>query len=155
MKLFRSKSDTDTDPYDEFIASIKLVSGEEILSKVVVDYSNQQEQIIIDNPVVCQEVRSHGANIPLGYKFEPWMKMSDEDVFILTLDKVITLSEIKDIQVIDTYNAIVEDGFKRKHPEITKDMGYINSVDKARDLIKKLYDGESASKEPKEPKKDL
>ena len=83
------------------------------------------------------------------------MKMSDEDVFILTLDKVITLSEIKDIQVIDTYNAIVDEGFKRKHPEITKDMGYINSVDKARDLIKKLYDGESASKEPKEPKKDL
>tara|TARA_B100000424_G_scaffold171947_1_gene132561 strand:+ start:746 stop:1204 length:459 start_codon:yes stop_codon:yes gene_type:complete len=148
MKLFRSKSDGSRDPYDEFLASIKLVSGEEILSKVVVDYSNDREQVIIDNPVVCQEVRSSGANIPLGYKFEPWMKMSDEDVFVLTLDKVITLSEIRDKQVIDTYNAIIEDGFKRRHPEITKDMGYVNSVDKARDLIKKLYDGDSASKEP-------
>ena len=155
MRLFRSKSDKGRDPYDEFIASIKLVSGEEILSKVVVDYTSEQEQIIIDNPVICQEVRSSGANIPLGYKFEPWMKMTDEDVFVLTLDKVITLSEIKDIQVIDTYTAVVEDGFKRRHPEITKDMGYVNSVDKARDLIKKLYDGESATKEPKEPKKDL
>ena len=155
MRLFRSKSDDSRDPYDEFLASIKLVSGEEILSKVVVDYSNDREQVIIDNPVVCQEVRSSGANIPLGYKFEPWMKMTDEDVFVLTLDKVITLSEIKDIQVIDTYTAVVEDGFKRRHPEITKDMGYVNSVDKARDLIKKLYDGESATKEPKEPKKDL
>ena len=148
MRLFRSKSDDSRDPYDEFLASIKLVSGEEILSKVVVDYSNDREQVIIDNPVVCQEVRSSGANIPLGYKFEPWMKMSDEDVFVLTLDKVITLSEIRDKQVIDTYNAIIEDGFKRRHPEITRDMGYVNSVDKARDLIKKLYDSESASKEP-------
>ena len=148
MRLFRSKSDGSRDPYDEFLASIKLVSGEEILSKVVVDYSNDREQVIIDNPVVCQEVRSSGANIPLGYKFEPWMKMSDEDVFVLTLDKVITLSEIRDKQVIDTYNAIIEDGFKRRHPEITKDMGYINSVDKARDLIKKIYDAKSASKEP-------
>ena len=148
MRLFRSKSDDSRDPYDEFLASIKLVSGEEILSKVVVDYSNDREQVIIDNPVVCQEVRSSGANIPLGYKFEPWMKMSDEDVFVLTLDKVITLSEIRDKQVIDTYNAIIEDGFKRRHPEITRDMGYVNSVDKARDLIKRLYDSESASKEP-------
>ena len=148
MRLFRSKSDDSRDPYDEFLASIKLVSGEEILSKVVVDYSNDREQVIIDNPVVCQEVRSSGANIPLGYKFEPWMKMTDEDVFVLTLDKVITLSEIRDKQVIDTYNAIIEDGFKRRHPEITRDMGYVNSVDKARDLIKRLYDSESASKEP-------
>ena len=150
MKLFRSKSDDSKDPYDEFLASIKLVSGEEILSKVIVDYSESEEKVIIDNPVICHEVRSHGANIPMGYKFEPWMKMSDEDVFVLSLDKVITLSEIKDIGIIETYNHIVENGFKRMHPELNREMGYLNSVERARDIIRKLYDGEDASKKPKE-----
>ena len=152
MKLFRSKSEDNKEPYDEFIATVKLCSGEEILTKVIVDYSSEEEQIIIDNPVVCTEVRTAGASIPLGYKFEPWIKMSEEDVFILNLDKVITLSEIKDDLVIKTYNNIVEGGFKRTHPDIDRSMGYINSVDNAREIIEKLYKSDSASKEPK---KDL
>ena len=152
MKLFRSKSDSNKEPYDEFIATVKLCSGEEILTKVIVDYSSEEEQIIIDNPVICQEVRTPGANVPLGYKFEPWIKMSEEDVFVLNLDKIITLSEIKDDLVIKTYENIVESGFKRTHPDLDRTMGYINNVDSARKIIEKLYKSDSASKEPK---KDL
>ena len=152
MKLFRSKSESNKEPYDEFIATVKLCSGEEILTKVIVDYTSEVEQIIIDNPVICQEVRTPGANVPLGYKFEPWIKMSEEDVFILALDKVITLSEIKDDLVIKTYNNIIEGGFKRQHPDLDRSMGYVNNVDSARKIIEKLYKADSASKEPK---KDL
>ena len=152
MKLFRSKSEKNEEPYDEFIATVKLVSGEEILTKVIVDYTTTVKQVILDNPVICQEVRSHGANVPLGYKFEPWMKMSDEEVYIVDLHNIITLSEIKDDIVIKTYNNIVDGGFKRQHPDLDRQMGYVNSVDKARQIIEKLYKSDSASKEPK---KDL
>ena len=152
MKLFRSKSENKKEPYEEFVATVKLVSGEEILTKVIIDYSSKEEQIIIDNPVICQEVRSHGANVPLGYKFEPWIKMSDEEIYIIDLEKIITLSEIKDDLVIKTYNNIIEGGFKRQHPDLDRQMGYVNSVDKARQIIERLYKSDSASKEPK---KDL
>ena len=152
MKLFRSKSEGKKEPYDEFIATVKLVSGEEILTKVIVDYSSEEEQIIIDNPVVCSEVRTPGANVPMGYKFEPWIKMTEEDIFVLALDKIITLSEIKDDIVIKTYNNIIEGGFKRQHPDLDRQMGYVNSVARAREIIEKLYKADSASKEPK---KDL
>jgi len=152
MKLFRSKSENNKEPYDEFIATVKLVSGEEILTKVIVDYTTQVEQVILDNPVICQEVRSVGANVPLGYKFEPWMKMSEEEIYIVDLNKIITLSEIKDDLVIKTYNNIIEGGFKRQHPDLDRQMGYVNNVDKAREIIEKLYKSDSASKEPK---KDL
>ena len=148
MKLFRSKSDKNKEPYDEFVATVKLVSGEEILTKVIVDYSSEEEQIIIDNPVVCSEVRTPGANVPLGYKFEPWIKMTEEDVFVLSLDKIITLSEIKDDLVIKTYHNIIEGGFKRQHPDLDRSMGYINDVDSARKIIEKLYKAKDASKEP-------
>ena len=152
MKLFRSKSDNNKEPYDEFVATVKLVSGEEILTKVIVDYSSEEEQIIIDNPVVCSEVRTPGANVPMGYKFEPWIKMTEEDVFVLNLDKIITLSEIKDDLVIKTYENIIEGGFKRQHPDLDRSMGYVNDVDSARKIIEKLYKAKDASKEPK---KDL
>ena len=150
MKLFRSKSDSNKEPYDEFIATVKLCSGEEILTKVIVDYSSEEEQIIIDNPVICQEVRTAGANVPMGYKFEPWMKMSDEDTFILHMTNIITISEVKDKMVLGTYNDVVQKGFSRDpNPEITRDMGYLNSVNNARSIIEKLYKGEDASKESK------
>ena len=148
MKLFRSKSEDNKEPYDEFIATVKLCSGEEILTKVIVDYSSEEEQIIIDNPVICQEVRTAGANVPMGYKFEPWIKMTEEDVFILNLDKIITLSEIKDDLVIRTYENIIESGFKRQHPDLDRSMGYVNDVDSARKIIEKLYKAKDASKEP-------
>ena len=152
MKLFRSKSEKNKEPYDEFVATVKLVSGEEILTKVIVDYTDTVEKVILDNPVICQEVRSMGANVPLGYKFEPWIKMSEEDIFIVDLDKIITLSEIKDDLIIKTYNNIIDGGFKRQHPDLDRQMGYINSVDDARKIIERLYKSDSASKEPK---KDL
>ena len=140
MKFSKSKSD---DPYDEFYASLKLVSGEEILALVVVDNTGKPENIVISNPVVCQEIRSSGTNIPMGYKFEPWMKLTDDDTYVLPLEKVITLSQITSNEIVDTYKDVVEYGFKPTNPDLTKDMGYINTVSKARDMLEKLYRSKS------------
>ena len=138
MTSSKSKSD---EPYEDFLAAIKLVSGEEILSKVVV-CSDDDDRIILENPVICQEVRTPGANIPMGYKFEPWMKLTDEEVFIIDLNRVITISEISDEEVLKTYDTIVKSGFTRNSPEITREMGYINSVERARKSFETLYNTE-------------
>jgi len=136
MKSSKSKSD---EPYDEFYASLKLTSGEEILALVMVDNSGVPEDIVVSNPVVCEEIRSSGTNIPMGYKFEPWMKLTDDDTFVISLKKVITISQINSTELINTYKELVEHGFKATNPDLTKDMGYINSVSKARDILEKLY----------------
>ena len=135
MKFSKSKSD---EPYDEFYASLKLTSGEEILALVMVELG-ETENIVVSNPVVCQEIRSSGTNIPMGYKFEPWMKLTDDDTFIISLEKIITISQINSNELIDTYNDLVKHGFKATNPDLTKDMGYISNVSKARDILEKLY----------------
>ena len=136
MKFSKSKSD---EPYDEFYASLKLTSGEEILALVMVDNHGLPENLVVSNPVVCQEIRSSGTNIPMGYKFEPWMKLTDDDTFVVSLEKIITVSEINSSELIDTYKDLVKHGFKATNPDLTKDMGYVNSVSKARDILEKLY----------------
>ena len=142
-----TSSKSQSEPYDEFVATIKLVTGEEILTKVIVNNDASEETVIIDNPLICQEVRTHGANIPLGYKFEPWMKMSEEDVFIIHMTSIITMSEIKEKQVIVTYNEVVKKGFQRGDPNLTREMGSIGTVKDCRDMIEKLYKGEDATKD--------
>ena len=140
MKSSKSKSD---EPYDEFYASLKLVSGEEILAMVIVDNTGKPDNVVISNPVVCKEIRSPGTNIPMGYKFEPWMKLTDDDTYVLPLEKVITLSQITSEEIVDTYKDVVDHGFKQTNPDITKDMGYINSVSKAREMLEKLFKSKS------------
>ena len=135
MKFSKSKSD---EPYDEFYASLKLTSGEEILALVMVELGTT-DNLVVSNPVVCQEIRSSGTNIPMGYKFEPWMKLTDDDTFVISLEKIITVSEINSSELIDTYKDLVKHGFKATNPDLTKDMGYISSVSKARDILEKLY----------------
>ena len=98
MKFSKSKSD---EPYDEFYASLKLTSGEEILALVMVELG-ATDNLVVSNPVVCQEIRSSGTNIPMGYKFEPWMKLTDDDTFVISLEKIITVSEINSTELIDT-----------------------------------------------------
>tara|TARA_R100001510_G_C7621310_1_gene182175 strand:+ start:456 stop:920 length:465 start_codon:yes stop_codon:yes gene_type:complete len=148
MTSFKSKSN---EPYEEFLAAIKLVSGEEILSKVVI-CNDDHEKVILENPVVCHEVRTPGANIPLGYKFEPWMKLTDEEVFIVDLQRIITISEINDKEVTKTYDNIIKTGFTRSHPELTKEMGYAGSVEKTRQVLEGLYLQNSDPKNtPKKP----
>lgn len=143
-----TSSKSQSEPYDEFVASIKLVTGEEILTKVIVNQDTADETVIIENPLICEEVRSHGANIPLGYKFEPWMKMSEEDVFIIHMTSIITMSEIKEKQVIVTYNEVIKKGFRSSgDPNLTREMGAIGSVKDCRDMIEKLYKGEDATKD--------
>ncbi len=144
-----SKSSSDN-PYDEFIAAVKLVSGEEILSMVMV-IADDDDKIIFDNPIICEEIRSRGGKgTPVGYKFEPWMRLTDEEVFIVDMDRIITISEIKDEDVINTYKNIIASGFTREHPELSKEMGFINTVEKARDILEGLYKAEDASKDPKD-----
>ena len=143
-----TSSKSQSDPYDEFVATIKLVTGEEILTKVIVNQDTAEETVIIENPLICEEVRSHGANIPLGYKFEPWMKMSEEDVFIIHMSSIITMTEIKDHQVLVTYKEVIKKGFSRENnPDVTREMGSIGTVKDCRDMIEKLYKGEDASKD--------
>jgi len=143
MTSSQSKSDS---PYDEFYASIKLVSGEEILAMVVVDNTDKEkpETIVIDNPVICKEIRAMGTNIPMGYKFEPWMKLTDDETYVLPMSKVITISQISSPEIVDTYKEVVNHGFDTNHPDLTKEMGYVSTVDKARDLLEKLYKSQSS-----------
>ena len=51
---------SNSEPYDEFYASVKLVSGEEVLCVVMIDEpKSQPDKIIIDNPVLCKEAVSY------------------------------------------------------------------------------------------------
>ena len=121
---------------EEFIAVIKLVSGEEILASVCIDETGEEPIIIAHHPVTMKMI-SNG----LYVKIKPWMELADDDMFVFRPDKIITMTEIKDQKVIKIYERYVEEesgdfdvNKLQAGGEVKPDqkMGYVSSVEDAR-----------------------
>ena len=75
---------------DEFYSILKLVSGEEIFALVCVDESEDEPILILHNPIKMKPL--HPQSNQLSYiKVTPWMDMTDEDMYVLKMDKVCLL----------------------------------------------------------------
>ena len=76
----------------EFLAAIKLVSGEELLSMVTSVHDENGDYLIVENPIEVEEVML--PNKQAGAKVQPWMKFSREEQFVIPKDKIITIVEV-------------------------------------------------------------
>ena len=129
---------------EEFIAVIKLVSVEEILASVCVDESGNEPIIIVHTPVTMKMI-----NNGIYVKIKPWMELADDDMFIFHMDKIITMTEIKDQKVITIYQRYVEEENEENQlsqllpsgGEVKPDekMGYVSTVEDARKNLEKVW----------------
>ena len=68
---------------EEFYASVKLISGEELFG-VINTVEKDGKYILICNPVIVTPMFSQKREMN-GYKVEPWLKTSSDDMFLLCL----------------------------------------------------------------------
>ena len=125
---------------DDFYASLKLISGEEVFAKVAACDEENRTLLLLHNPVLVQQVRLPGANIVAGYKVEPWMKTNDEDMMVLDMKNIMTMVECNDIEMITIHQKYVEESSQegtRSH--IDRKKGYISSVQDAKKMLEHLY----------------
>lgn len=124
---------------EDFFCTLKLKTGEEIFAKVAASEEENRTLLIVSNPIIISELKSKTGYT--GYKIEPWLKTTTEDMFILNLDDIITMSESSDIEMIMLYQSFVRQSTKEKtnQSKITREMGYISNVNDAKEILEKLY----------------
>ena len=122
---------------EDFYATIKLKCGDEIFAKVAASDEGDKIYVVITNPIVLEEIKVRGRMA--GYKLEPWLKTSTEDMFILELDDILTMSESSDIEMITNYQDYVRRSNQTTEMKPTKKMGYISTVSDAKEILEKLY----------------
>ena len=124
---------------DDFYATIKLRSGEEVFARVAASEEEDRTMLIIHTPVTFSEIKNKGGLV--GYKVEPWLKTTRDDMFIVNMDNVLTMSESSDIHMIKMYQRFVQDCDRdnKNLPKISRKMGYISTVHDAKDILEKLY----------------
>ena len=125
---------------DDFYASLKLISGEEVFAKVAACDEDNRTLLLLHHPVLVQQVRLPGANILAGYKVEPWMKTNEEDMFVLDMKNIMTIVECHDIEMISIHQRYVEESATEgTRSRIDRRMGYISSVQDAKKMLEHLY----------------
>lgn len=129
--------------YDDFYATLKLKTGEEIFAKVLPSDEDDKTLLVVTNPILITETNIRGNT---KYKIEPWLKTTSEDMFIIDLDDVLTISESYDMNIITMYQNFIRRrssdhliSNSNKNNSLTRKMGYISSVDEAKILLEKIY----------------
>ena len=113
---------------DDFYATIKFKSGEEIFAKVAASEEINRTILLVSNPIIVNEVQ--GKKGMLGYRIEPWLKTTKEDMFMIDLSDILTMSESSDVEMISMYQRWLRDTSKVKNdePKLSRKMGYISNA---------------------------
>ena len=139
---------------EEFYAVIKLVSGEEILSVVLVDDSTDDTLLVLQNPIMIKMMNS---STGIYLKVKPWMELVEDDIYFIKLDKVLTMTETTNEKLIELYKNYLEDDdtggtntysasptsidvYKPSgEVNVSEQKGYITSVEDARETLEKIF----------------
>tara|TARA_B100001989_G_scaffold28825_1_gene17239 strand:+ start:130 stop:540 length:411 start_codon:yes stop_codon:yes gene_type:complete len=131
---------------EDFIATIKLTTGEELISKV--SYMPDDDSLVLDSPMEVARIDATKKNIRVGgFALTEWITSTFDHTFVLPRKHIITMTEIEDDNIKNFYNITVQ----RQHIELaqfkqaanpqqfTRDMGRLGSVNKTKEILEDLY----------------
>tara|TARA_B100001094_G_C17686517_1_gene555967 strand:- start:50 stop:457 length:408 start_codon:yes stop_codon:yes gene_type:complete len=127
---------------EEFHGSIKLITGEEIFALISIEETDQEPIIMVQSPVIMKVLNNGSSQY---VKIKPWMELSDDDLYLIKMDKIITMTEISDKQMISFYERylnddevdIVLDG--KVSISNNEQLGFVSTVEDARKKLEELY----------------
>ena len=130
---------------DSFHATVKLVTGEEILTEIVECEENGQDFFLFHNPIIITEnnhVDMQKGIVVSGLVPKKWMMYSSEDMQIVYRQHVISVSEL-DKFGIDFYRkaliaAKASTPIKRK-VETDRHSGYVGKIEAFRDKLEDMF----------------
>ena len=124
---------------DDFYATIKFKSGEEIFAKVAYSEEEDRTFLLLESPIMIEKIKNRGGI--QGFRVEPWLKTTKDDLFVFNMEDVLTLSESKDLETIAMHEAFAKQADKMYHPQkkLSRKMGYISTIKEAKKSLEKLY----------------
>jgi len=126
---------------EEFYGVIKLITGEEIFALISVEENDHGNPVVMVQTPVVMKVLSHAHGQYV--KIKPWLELADEDMYLINYDRVITMTQVKDSDLIGFYERYLKDdevdieldGKVKLH----ENMGFISTVDDARKKLEDIF----------------
>jgi len=127
---------------EEFYATVKLLSGEEIVAKVC--YLPDEDKILLEKPLLVEQSKQRKGQLEVtGFALKEWVSATFEDMFVINRDHIITISEVNnDIQEFYEKTLVRMDGAKalgRSGNKLPRGSGYLGSVKEMKKSLEDIY----------------
>ena len=127
---------------EEFFATVKLITGEEIVSKVV--YLEDEDKILLENPLQVDSAKQRKGALEIsGFSFREWVCATFDKMFIVNRNHIITISEIEG-PIVDFYKETLlrmENGksLTGKGNKLPRGSGYLGSVTDMKKSLENIF----------------
>ena len=126
----------------EFLATIKLVSGEEVISMVL--YLEDEDKVLLSNPFSVEQSRQKQGQLEItGFAFKEWVMASFDDMYIISRDHIITITETKgpieefykkNLEKIESSKQLLH-----KPNKLPRKSGYLGSIAETKNTLENIY----------------
>ena len=97
---------------EDFIATIKIITGEELISKV--SYMPDDDSLVLENPMEVTRIDHQKANVKVnGFALNEWIHSTFDHMFVLPKQHVITMTEIEDKKILQDKQGLILAGADR------------------------------------------
>ena len=127
---------------EEFLATIKLVSGEEVISMVL--YLEDEDKVLLSNPFSVEQSRQKQGQLEItGFSFKEWVMASFDDMYIIGRDHIITITEVegpikefyeKNLEKIQSNKQLLH-----KPNKLPRKSGYLGSINDTKNILENIY----------------
>ena len=127
---------------EDFYATIKLLSGEELVAKVC--YLPDEDRIMLERPLMVENTKQRKGQLEVsGFALKEWISATFDNMFIINKDHVITMIEIEG-EIVDFYEKTLlrmETGksLAGRGNKIPRGSGYLGSVKEMKKTLEDLF----------------
>jgi hypothetical protein len=127
---------------EEFYATIKLVSGEEIISKVC--YMPEEDKLLLDRPLLVETAKQKKGQLEVtGFVLKEWVSATFDQMFVVRRDHILTMSEIEET-ILEFYEKSLnrfESGksFVNGANKLPRKSGYLGSIKEMKKSLEDIY----------------
>mgnify|MGYP000235842093 CR=1 FL=1 len=126
---------------EEFYATVKLLSGEELVSKVC--YCSDEDVLILEKPLLVEPAshKKNGVEVN-GFSLKEWIVASFDQMFVIDKKNVLTVTEVEK-KIIEFYEVSLQKinngNLTNSIEKLSRSSGYLGSVEKMKESLENIY----------------
>ena len=127
---------------EEFYATIKLLSGEELVAKVC--YLPEEDKIMLEKPLMVENAKQKKGQVEVtGFALKEWISATFDQMFIIKRDHILTMSEIEG-DIVEFYEKTLnrlESGksLAGRGNKLPRGSGYLGSVKEMKKTLEDIF----------------
>ena len=127
---------------EDFLATLKLMTGEEIVAKVC--YLEDEDKVLLENPLQVESAKQRKGQLEVsGFSFKEWISATFEDMFVIDRRNVLTMTELDDT-IQDFYLKTLTrlEGAKSligRANKLPRKSGYLGSVKEMKKSLEDIF----------------